>query len=109
MGCRVSTDILQWCGAGRGHSAQCMAYSLPEVYRHGAKPCLTGQEILKMAKMWVHFKNRILDGALDKVLLDFYVLTRYNENRSKLKLDILNTHSCHSQVHVSHTLLNISI
>lgn len=26
---------------------------------------------LKMAKMWVHFKNRLLDGTLAKVLLDF--------------------------------------
>lgn len=37
---------------------------IPEVCAHEAKPYLTGHKILKMAKMGVHFKNRLLDGAL---------------------------------------------
>lgn len=63
----------------------------PVEHRHVARPCLVGEETLKMAKMWVHFKNRLLDGTLAKVLLDFCELPRYYENRFQLKLDVVST------------------
>lgn len=72
----MPTDAVQRCGAGKvtGHGSQSVEKA-PGEHRREAKPCPTGQEILKTVKIWVHSESRLLGGALDKVLLHVYVLT----------------------------------
>lgn len=65
----VPTDTAQGRRAGTGRRVRCSRRRrLPDVHRHEARPCLVGEEMLKMAKMWVHFKNRLLDGTLAGLL-----------------------------------------